>query len=138
MKVYTGGTFDLFHAGHVNFLRQCSHYGEVVVALNTDEFVKEYKGFYPIYPYFEREVLLRACVYVSDVVPNIAGKDSKPSILAVMPDYICIGDDWQHKDYYKQMGFDDKWLREHGITLKYLPYTQGVSTTDIKNRICQK
>ena len=47
--VYTGGTFDLFHAGHVNFLKQCKKIGDqVVVALNTDEFIFDYKGKSPI------------------------------------------------------------------------------------------
>ena len=40
MKLYTGGTFDLFHWGHENFLKQCSMIADqVVVSLNTDEFV---------------------------------------------------------------------------------------------------
>jgi glycerol-3-phosphate cytidylyltransferase len=42
--VYTGGTFDLFHSGHVNLLRRCSEIGTVVVSLNTDEFIEKYKG----------------------------------------------------------------------------------------------
>ena len=48
LTVYTGGTFDLLHAGHVKFLRRCAEFGRVVVALNTDEFVEQYKGRKPI------------------------------------------------------------------------------------------
>jgi cytidyltransferase-like protein len=55
-KLYTGGTFDIFHYGHINFLRQCSLLAdEVIVSLNTDEFIKEYKGRPPIMSYDERE-----------------------------------------------------------------------------------
>jgi len=46
--VYTGGTFDLFHAGHSRFLARCAQLGDVVVSLNTDEFIEEYKGKPPI------------------------------------------------------------------------------------------
>jgi len=46
--IYTGGTFDLFHAGHVEFLRRCSDLGRVLVSLNTDEFIEEYKGKPPV------------------------------------------------------------------------------------------
>ena len=41
MKVYTGGTFDLFHRGHLEFLKSISQIGDVVVSLNTDEFVSQ-------------------------------------------------------------------------------------------------
>ena len=47
LTVYTGGTFDLFHSGHVQFLRRCADLGRVVVSLNTDEFVKSYKPYPP-------------------------------------------------------------------------------------------
>ena len=136
--VYTGGTFDLFHSGHVNFLRICkelSDNGTVIVSLNTDEFVKNYKGKSPIYSYSEREALLISCIYVDEVIPNEGGADSKPAILKASPDLIVIADDWCKKDYYKQMGFTQKWLDDQKIILCYVPYTQGVSTTILKERI---
>lgn len=133
--LYTGGTFDLFHYGHVNFLRQCSRLcSNVVVALNTDEFVAEYKC-QPIMTYAEREKSLLSCPYVSKVIPNLSGSDSKPTILSVKPDVVAIGDDWAHKDYYKQMNFTQEWLEEQGIVLVYIPYTRGISSSDIKKRI---
>jgi len=47
--VYTGGTFDLFHPGHVNFLKNCKKIGDyVIVSLNTDEFIERYKKSKPI------------------------------------------------------------------------------------------
>ena len=51
----------------------------------------------------------------------------------VQPDFIVIGSDWAKKDYYKQMNFTQEWLDENEIVLIYIPYTQGVSTTEIKN-----
>lgn len=132
--VYTGGTFDLFHAGHVQFLEKCSKLGDVTVALNPDGFVKKFKGKSPIMPFMERYTILDACKFVSRVVPNISGKDSKPTIESISPDYIVIGDDWLTKDYFGQMGFDEEWLEDRGITLKYVPYTKNVSSTIIKER----
>jgi glycerol-3-phosphate cytidylyltransferase len=134
-RVYTGGTFDLFHAGHVRFLRRCHQMGEVIVALNTDEFVKEFKGKAPIMTYNEREEVLSACKYVDEVIPNLSGADSKPTIEDVCPDVIVIGDDWKDKDYCKQMGFTMKWLKEQNIELVYIPYTPNISTTIIKERL---
>lgn len=134
--VYTGGTFDLFHYGHVNFLRDCKKIGdEVVVSLNTDEFVYSYKKKKPILTYEERKRVLLGCRFVDRVVKNIGNEDSKPTIELVNPDFVCIGDDWAKKDYYKQMQFTQQWLDEKDITLVYIPYTIDISSTLIKKRL---
>lgn len=139
LRVYTGGTFDLFHAGHINFLKRCSEIagddGSVTVSLNTDEFIYEYKKKTPILSYHERSVVLEACRYVDLVVPNIGGADSKPAIEECEPDVIAIGSDWARKDYCKQMQFDQDWLDEKNISLIYIPYTKGISSTLIKQKI---
>ena len=135
LTVYTGGTFDLFHRGHVNFLQRCKEIGEVTVALNTDEFIWEYKNKMPVMTYTEREEVLMACRYVDRVIPNFGGANSKPSIELIQPDMIVIGSDWARKDYYAQMQFDQDWLDERGIALCYIPYTNGISSTKVKGRL---
>lgn len=138
MIVYTGGTFDLFHCGHVNFLKQCAQFGDVVVSLNTDEFITKYKGKPPIMTYEERKTVLESCKYVSCVMPNIGGHDSKAAIMIVNPNIIIVGSDWAKKNYYKQMEFTQKWLDKRNIYLMYIPYTQNISTTEIKRRLLDK
>jgi glycerol-3-phosphate cytidylyltransferase len=134
--VYTGGTFDLFHKGHVNFLRQCKEIGDhVTVSLNTDEFIYRYKGEYPVISYEERKEVLLSCRYVDKVIPNSGDEDSKPTILDVNPKFIVIGSDWAKKDYYKQMNFTQKWLDDNGYVLIYIPYTDSVSTSLIKEKL---
>lgn len=133
--IYTGGTFDLFHAGHVEFLRRCSELGSVVVSLNTDEFIDEYKGKPPVISYADRRDVLLACRYVDHVIPNSGGPDSRIAIESVMPSLVVIGSDWARRDYYTQMAFDQDWLDERGIGLCYLPYTPGISSTAIKERM---
>lgn len=128
----------MFHSGHVAFLRKCALVGCVTVSLNTDEFIHAYKGKPPVMSYAEREAVLLACRYVDAVVPNVGGDDSTIAIEAVQPDIIIIGSDWARRDYYKQMGFDQDWLDERGIGLAYIPYTQGISTTDLKKRIVER
>lgn len=138
LRVYTGGTFDLFHSGHVNFLKRCSEIGAVTVALNTDSFIEFYKGSPPIMSFEDRKQVLLSCKYVDEVVENIGGKDSKDSILLCSPDIIVIGSDWARKDYYAQMGFTQDWLDKLGIGLCYIPYTPHISTTILKQRISLK
>ncbi len=140
--VYTGGTFDLFHAGHVRFLKQCKRIagqdGKVVVALNRDSFIEDYKGKAPIVSFAERAEVLQACKFVDEVVPNYGNQDSKIAIDKVQPDFVVIGDDWARKDYYAQMQFSQAWLDQRNIGLIYVPYTEGISTTDLKARIAGK
>lgn len=133
--VYTGGTFDLFHHGHAHFLEQASRLGDVVVALNTDDFIRRYKGKPPVNSYVERATVLAACRYVTTVTPNDGGADSRPTIERIRPGIIAIGTDWAIRDYYAQMGFTQEWLDERGILLVYLPYTLGVSTTELRRRL---
>ena len=133
--VYTGGTFDLYHWAHGEFLKRCSEFGDVVVSLNTDEFIDEYKGKPPVLTYQERARVLGSVKWVDRVVPNVGGADSKIAIELVMPDIIAIGSDWARRDYHKQMGFDQDWLDERGIALVYIPYGQGMSSTAVKERM---
>ena len=135
LTVYTGGTFDLFHAGHVEFLKQCAQFGDVVISLNTDEFIEAYKGKKPVMSFDERAAVLLACKFVSEVIPNYGGADSKPAIDDVCPDMIIIGSDWAKRNYYEQMQFTQEWLDERNIILAYVPYTSGISTTEIKKRL---
>lgn len=138
LRIYTGGTFDLFHRGHVELLKRCAELGSVTVSLNTDSFIADYKGKPPVMTFDERRDVLLGCKYVDAVIPNFGGADSRPAIDFVKPNFIVIGSDWAKRDYYKQMQFTQEWLDERGIGLVYVPYTEGVSSTDIKARLRAK
>ena len=137
--VYTGGTFDLFHSGHVNLLKRCKEIagpdGLVVASLNTDDFIWQFKNKKPICSEDERAEVLLSCRYVDRVVMNVGGADSRISIDQVQPNYIVVGSDWAEKDYHSQMGFDQKWLDERGIGLVYVPYTKTISSSAIRSRM---
>jgi cytidyltransferase-like protein len=137
--VYTGGTFDLFHSGHVNLLKRCKEIagldGMVVASLNTDDFIWQFKNKKPICSEDERAEVLLACRYVDRVVINVGGADSRISIDQVQPNYIVVGSDLAEKDYHSQMGFDQKWLDERGIGLVYVPYTKSISSSAIRSRM---
>ena len=135
LTVYTGGTFDLYHSGHSNFLARCAELGKVVVALNTDEFIESYKGKPPVISFEDRRAVLLSCRSVSEVIPNFGGADSKTAIEITAPDIVAIGSDWARRDYYSQMGFTQDWLDDRGISLLYIPYTTGISSTAIKARL---
>lgn len=142
LVVYTGGTFDLYHAGHAAFLGQCKRIagqnGHVIVSLNTDEFIELYKGKPPVMSFAERKAVLESCRWVDEVVANVGAHDSTIAIELAQPDIIVVGSDWAKRDYYAQMCFNQDWLDERGIGLCYVPYTQGISSTNIKARLAVK
>lgn len=137
--VLTLGTFDLFHVGHVNLLARCRTLagpdGMLAVALNGDDFIEEYKGRPPVIRYQDRLRVVAACRYVDRVLWNMGGRDSKPAIEAVGPNIIAVGSDWESKDYFGQLDVTQDWLDAHHIRIVYLPYTAGISTSQIRGRL---
>jgi glycerol-3-phosphate cytidylyltransferase len=137
--VYTGGTFDLFHAGHVALLRACRRlagdHGVVIIGLNSDEFVQRYKGRPPVVPYSDRLAVLEACRYVDRVTWNYGEENSRPVIEEVRATIIAVGVDWAVRDYYGQMQLTQAWLDDRGIQLVYVPHVPGLSTTRLKELI---
>ena len=137
MWVYVGGTFDLFHYGHAAFLEQCAKRGKVIVALNTDEFAARYKR-PTVLTLGERMESLRSCKWVEDVIVNVGDEDSGVTIDLVKDkkiSYIAHGDDWTGPALMEQLGISQEWLDERHIKMLYIPYTAGISTSEIIRRV---
>jgi glycerol-3-phosphate cytidylyltransferase len=135
--VYVGGTFDLFHYGHARFLEQCAQHGKVIVAINTDDFCDRYKR-KPVLTLGERIESVRSCRWVDDVITNIGDEDSGLTIDTIRDKevkYIAHGDDWTGDALIDQLGISHEWLHMRGISMLYIPYTKGISTSDIIGRV---
>lgn len=131
--VLTVGTFDTPHMGHSKFLYMASKLGDLMVGVNTDEYVKKYKGKAPIFTFEERRDIILTLPFVSGVVSN-SEDDLKPLILDFMPEILCIGSDWGMK-YYDQAKLTQEWLDTNGVTFVMLPYTKEISSTLLRARI---
>ena len=130
-RVFTSGSFDLFHIGHLNILEKSAALGdELIVGVSTDELIEEYKGMKPIIPYEQRARIVASIKCVTKVV-----KQTKLTEIAQLQreniDIVTIGDDWKGK-YLEGLEWMEK---QPGKEVVYFPYTPGVSTTKIKSDI---
>lgn len=118
----TYGTFDLFHIGHSRLLQRISELADrVVVGLSSDEF-NAVKGKKCVISYDEREEILRASRFVSEVFPENGWEQKPEDIRRLGADLFVMGDDWAGK-------FDD--LSAHCDVI-YLSRTDGISTSHLK------
>lgn len=123
-RVITYGTFDLLHYGHINLLRRAKALGDyLIVALSTDEFNSTEKKKHCYFSYEQRKNLLEAIRYVDLVIPEESWAQKKTDVVKYDVDVFVMGDDWEGK-------FD--FLKEQ-CEVVYLPRTQEISTTKIKN-----
>lgn len=131
--VYTSGSWDMFHVGHLNVLERSKALGDwLIVGVSTDELIEEYKGLPPIIPFEERLRIVKALKCVDEVVKQtVLTEIEQLKLLDV--DVVTIGDDWKNKHL---AGLE--WMKSQpGKEVVYLEYTPGVSTTGIKRKIIE-
>ena len=122
-RVITYGTFDLLHYGHINLLKRAKDLGDyLIVALSTDEFNFQ-KDKISYFDYQQRKILLESIRYVDLVIPEISWEQKREDVKKYYADIFVIGDDWEGK-------FD--FLKDEGVEVVYLPRTEEISTTQIK------
>ena len=122
-KVITYGTFDLLHAGHINLLRRAKELGDyLIVVVSTDQFNWNEKRKKCYFSYEERKKLVEAVRYVDLVIPEENWDQKISDVKEYHVDTFVMGDDWKGK-------FD--FLKDY-CEVVYLPRTEGISTTKIK------
>ncbi len=124
--VFTNGCFDIIHAGHVRYLKEAKVLGDVlVVGLNSDSSVSFMKPKRPINTQNQRAEVL-ASLEMVDYITIFDEETPYELIRLLLPDILVKGGDWKKEDI---VGSDI--ARE----THSLPYIEGISTTDIIERI---
>ncbi len=124
--VFTNGCFDIIHIGHIRYLKEAKKLGHVlIVGLNSDSSVKRLKPDRPINPETHRAEILVSLEMVDYV--TIFDEDTPYELIKFLRPHVLVkGGDWKKEDI---IGSDI-------VTEAYsLPYIQGISTTEIINRI---
>jgi glycerol-3-phosphate cytidylyltransferase len=126
-RVLTYGTFDLLHHGHIRILQRAKALGDfLVVAVSTDEF-NAGKGKKAYHDYETRKEIVEAIRYVDLVIPEYSWDQKVDDIKKYEIDIVAMGDDWADSDKFD-------YLREY-CELVFLPRTEGISTTGIKEEL---
>ncbi len=131
---YTDGVYDLFHIGHLNMIQAAKNQCEyLIVGVHGDDVVKEYKPFYPIINENERKRIIESIKGVDRAVIN-RFRDKMKLWELYKFDVIFIGDDWKGTDRWINF---EKELNAINVDVIYVPYTKGISTSDIRRKILE-
>ncbi|MEC5424035.1 adenylyltransferase/cytidyltransferase family protein [Virgibacillus sp. C22-A2] len=129
---YTTGVFDLFHVGHLNVLKRAKERCDyLIVGVSTDELVEEYKKKRPVIPYEERIEIVEGIKYVDLVVSQIT-RDKFAAWEKLDFDAMFVGDDWKGNSLFNEL---ESQFDQVGVDIVYFPYTKGVSSTLVKEKI---
>jgi len=135
MVVYTVGTFDLLHVGHLALLEFCATLGNsVAVGVASDEVVKLYKPNIPAIPLEQRIEMLQALRCVDIVLPYHE-LDYLTVCKEVKADIFVIGEDWGRKPHNQDV---EEYFNTHGKKVVQIKYNPRTSSTKIKKNIIAK
>ena len=126
---YTQGVYDMFHIGHLNLLNNardlCEH---LIVGVNSDELVTQYKHKLPVIPEEERRLIV-ANIKAVDACEIVDTLDKVENYKRFHYDAVFIGDDWKANARWTQT---EKDLAPYGVDVVYLPHTKGVCSTELR------
>jgi glycerol-3-phosphate cytidylyltransferase len=129
--IYTAGSYDLMHFGHLNILKKAKALGSyLIVGVSTDSLIARYKGLKPIICFTDRVSIIKELKCVDKVIKQEKFFDIK-QLKQYNIDIIVLGDDWKNKSFPAL----DKCLKELNIKMIYVPYTKRLSTSKIKEKI---
>ena len=126
--VWTNGTFDILHPGHIELFKVARALGDrVIVATDTDEKIKADKGDHkPINDLCYRVAMLEAIKYI-DVVHTFGNRQQLEDLIQLYePDILLLGDDWRDGDV---VGW------EHAGETRFLPRVGGYASSNTIERI---
>ena len=126
--VWTNGTFDILHPGHIELFKVARSLGDkVIVATDTDEKIKADKGEHkPVNDLCYRVAMLEAIKYI-DVVHTFGSRQELEDLIQLYePDILLLGDDWRD-------GEVGGW--EHAGETRFLPRVGGYASSNTIERI---
>jgi glycerol-3-phosphate cytidylyltransferase len=130
MIVYTVGTFDLLHVGHLALLEYCATLGDVVaVGVASDRVVNSYKPNVPVIPLDQRMEMLKALRCV-DIVRSYHELEYVSGCKEINADIFVIGENWGNKPHNIAV---ESYFKSRGKKIVQILYSPRTSFSRIKN-----
>ena len=133
LQAYVAVASDILHEGIINVIDRAAELGEVTVGLMTDEAIATYKRL-PLLPYESRRRVYESLGNVSRVIPQDT-LSYHDNLLALRPDYVVHGDDWDEGPQASVRAEVVELLSQWGGELVEVSYTQGVSATSLERSL---
>lgn len=131
--VYVGMSADMIHPGHLNIIKEACKLGSVTVGVLTDAAIASYKRL-PYLNYEQRAEIVANIKGVDRVVPQTT-LDYVPNLRELKPDFVVHGDDWKEGVQKQTRQRIIEAMAEWGGKVIDVPYTQGVSSTAMNQRL---
>ncbi len=129
---YLGGCWDLFHIGHLNYIRTAKSLCDfLIVDVTPDEIVFKQKNKMPIIGENDRLEVVRAIKYVDRAELSDEDRD-QGALKKYGYNVLFLSEDHKGKEYYNKL---EEEMRRLGVEVIYLPYTQGISSTQIRAQL---
>ena len=131
VRVFVAMVADLFHYGHVNYLREARALGDhLTVGVVSDCRAASYKR-PPILTFAERKAVVEACRYVDDVLE--LDDDVTDEFMRAHDFHLrgyAVANEEEERRYFATL-----WSRMDRSYFRRIEYTPGISTTEILKRI---
>ena len=132
-KVYVAMSADLIHPGHLNIINEARKRGKVIIGLLTDSAIASYKRL-PYLSFEQRKTIVENIKGVEEVIPQET-LDYVSNLQKIRPDYVIHGDDWKIGPQRGTRQRVIETLMEWGGKLIEPPYTRGISSTHLKEKL---
>ena len=130
----TFGAFDLLHAGHVSFIKECraaSHF--LIVGLHVDPSVERASKNKPAQSVYERYLQLEACKYVDKIIPYETEKDIENILAISKVNRRFLGTEYIDVEYTAK-----KLCEKLNIEVIFIPRMHSYSSSELRQRMRRK
>lgn len=132
--VFIQGAYDIINWGHIKAFQRAKKLGDIlIVALNSDELLRQYKGREPVLPYYQKKFIIESCKYVDKVVK--ATEFSPLKLLKSLDvDVYVLTREWE-----STKAEEIAYMLKKGGKVNFSPRFKGVvPTSEIKNRLLKE